>query len=190
MRKLFVSIAFLSLFVFAGSALADCADPVAGPYYLMGLTYYDYTRAFSDSCWTVGSGINTPNSSQTMYCTGDHSYDFRSFSPDITYSFTVKNDGITSTTWELSFDFEGVDPHSSWWNQLSVNVYVYHPGQGYHNANIFGWNGTMGNDQSCSRRWGTFTAHVGDDVLIDFAGSGSGDSDSHVMVQNPVLLRY
>jgi hypothetical protein len=100
------------------------------------------------------------------------------------------SDGIDFPRWELAFDFEGLDPHSSWYNQLVVNAYVYKPGVGTTTTQILAWNGTMGTDQSCGLRSGSFYADPGDTITIDFAGAGSGDSDSHVMVQNPRLLRF
>ena len=192
MRKLFLSVTLLALLVLPATAMADCADPVAGPFYFYGYYYYDYSRAFSNSCWTIGQNINVPPNSQTMSCTGAYSYDYRgaNSSRHIIYTFTVKSDGITYPRWELSFDFEGVDPHSSWYNQLVVNAYVYHPGSGTTTTQIFAWNGTQGNYTSCNQPVHSFTAQVGDTITIDFAGAGSGDSDSHVMVQNPRLLRF
>lgn len=184
MRNAALAVAIAVLF--AGSAAADCNDPTSGPSCAGGICWYQYSPDLSSSCWTRDSGVT----STTMSCYGSPSgYRFASFSQHISRTFTVDSDGGYGTNWSLEFDYDLIDPHDSWWNQLDVRVSVYRPSTNQiFNTYGFYMNGTQG-DTYCGNPYFNFTAQNGDVVTIDFLGS-TGWSDSYVKVSNVLLFRY
>src|SRR5436189_255963 len=115
MRKTVVLFTIFSLVLFSANAMAVPCGSGTGPYCLYTGCWYNYTQEFNSGCWTFSSGIIQGDTNNRMYCTNDPSYNFHGFSQQATWAFTVPDDGYCCSTWELSFSFELVDPHASWW---------------------------------------------------------------------------
>ena len=165
----------------APAATADC-NSYTSTGSCCGQYWYEYSPdIMTSACWSVDSGITT----STISCDGSSAWSYTGFSQHITRTLNVVDSG--STHWEAQANFDIIDPHASWWNQMNANVYVYHPGTGTTTYNLYNHNGTQGNVY-CASPYVSFTAQQGDTITLDFEGS-VGWTDSYVKVNNVHLFR-
>ncbi len=159
MKRLEALVLFVLLAVVVPSGFAQtCPTPPAGPYYMSGYAWYDYTP--DAGCVSGYGGV----SSSTMWCFNTPSWTASQGSIGVvTYTFT--GDPAMSTNWSADAFMEFADPNGSSLNWIDMWAGVNHNGLTTW-TQLYFHDGTDGY-LSCDRRGGSFYAEEGDEITIE-----------------------
>lgn len=179
-----VAVFCLTLFLSAAIpayATTDCSAGV--PYASGGFNWVDYSaealweQKTTWDCWTLFN--LSPTTLDYFWSTPG--FEIRGLSGSATRSFTVPPGA--GGHYDVSLYVELIDPNNDVYNQLGVDVAVYHPGFATAWYNVYYHNGAQGS-QTPSWPYTDFYVEAGDTITIYIQGAWSLQSDSHARFSN------
>jgi hypothetical protein len=186
MRQIAVILSLIIALAYPGSAFAGCNTPT---WVAFGSGYWEYepsnnlNSCSNTSCWSFTSSLSCGSGNMSCGYTG---WCATAMYQQIGQSFTVGASDSGTNTWEAFYTYDLNSPGAYWFDQIQVQVQVYHNGQYYTYSS--GHNGTQGN-VSCGGGDTVFTAYNGDTVSV-YINMSRSDPASKVCITNFHIWRH